>query len=81
MNRCHFLLFATLAFFAALLACEPTFAATARADRPNIIFIMADDLGWQDVGYMGADFFETPHIDRFAAQGMKFSAAYSGGPN
>ncbi|MEM6777042.1 MAG: sulfatase [Planctomycetota bacterium] len=53
----------------------------AAMDRPNIIFIMADDLGWQDVGFMGADFFETPHIDRFAAQGMSFSAAYSGGPN
>ena len=54
---------------------------TRAADRPNIIFIMADDLGWQDVGYMGADFFETPNIDRFAAQGMTFTAAYSGGPN
>jgi arylsulfatase A-like enzyme len=49
--------------------------------RPNIVFIMADDLGWQDVGYMGAEFFETPNIDRFAEQGMKFTAAYSGGPN
>ncbi len=51
------------------------------AEKPNIIFIMADDLGWQDVGYMGAEFFETPNIDRFAAQGMTFTAAYSGGPN
>ncbi len=48
---------------------------------PNIIFILADDLGWQDVGYMGADFFETPNIDRLADQGMRFTAAYSGGPN
>lgn len=54
---------------------------TAEARKPNIIFIMADDLGWQDVGYMGADFFETPNIDRFATQGMKFTSAYSGGPN
>jgi arylsulfatase A-like enzyme len=51
------------------------------ADKPNIIFIMADDLGWQDVGYAGAKFFETPHIDQFAASGMRFDAAYSGGPN
>lgn len=49
--------------------------------RPNIVLIMADDLGWKDVGFMGADFFETPHIDRFAKQGMTFTAAYSGGPN
>jgi arylsulfatase A-like enzyme len=51
------------------------------ARKPNIIFILADDLGWKDVGYMGCEFFETPHIDRLCEQGMKFSAAYSGGPN
>ncbi len=50
-------------------------------DRPNIIFIMADDLGWQDVGYMGAKLFETPNIDQLAAEGMTFSRAYSSGPN
>lgn len=59
-------------------------ALSAKADpvsRPNIIFIMADDLGWQDVGFGGADSFETPNIDKLASQGMKFTAAYSGGPN
>lgn len=68
----------------AVLACRPGFAsepAETSDKRPNIIFILADDLGWQDVGYMGADFFETPHIDRLAAEGMAFQAAYSGGPN
>lgn len=49
--------------------------------RPNIIFIMADDLGWKDVEFMGAKFFETPHIDKLASQGMVFTNAYSGGPN
>lgn len=49
--------------------------------KPNIIFIMADDLGWKDVGYAGAEFFETPNIDRMRADGMRFDAAYSGGPN
>jgi arylsulfatase A-like enzyme len=56
-------------------------AAGGAETKPNIIFIMADDLGWQDVGYMGAEFFETPNIDRLADQGMRFTAAYSGGPN
>jgi arylsulfatase A-like enzyme len=51
------------------------------ATKPNIVFILADDLGWQDVGYAGAEFFQTPRIDRLAAQGMTFTAAYSGGPN
>ncbi|MBT8044972.1 MAG: sulfatase-like hydrolase/transferase, partial [Verrucomicrobiae bacterium] len=45
--------------------------------KPNIIFIMADDLGWKDVGYAGAEFFETPHIDQLRAEGMRFDAAYS----
>ncbi len=51
------------------------------ADKPNIIFIMADDLGWKDVAYAGAKFFETPHLDKMRNQGMHFNAAYSGGPN
>jgi arylsulfatase A-like enzyme len=63
-----------------LLVCA-LLSHVGRADEPNIIFIMADDLGWKDVGYAGAEFFETPHIDRLASQGMTFTAAYSGGPN
>ncbi len=57
---------------------EPSASA---ADQPNLIFILADDLGWRDVEFAGSAFFETPQIDRLAAQGMTFRAAYSGGPN
>lgn len=42
---------------------------------------MAGDLGWRDVEFAGAKFFETPNIDRLAGQGIVFTAAYSGGPN
>lgn len=56
-------------------------AHASAAGKPNIIFIMADDLGWKDVGYAGAEFFESPNIDAFARSGMRFDAAYSGGPN
>jgi len=52
-----------------------------KAKQPNFIFILADDLGWKDVGFMGCEFFETPNIDRLAKQGMKFTSAYAGGPN
>ena len=45
------------------------------------MFILADDLGWKDVGLAGAEFFETPHIDTLSAQGMTFSAGHSGGPD
>lgn len=51
------------------------------ADKPNIIFILADDLGYTDVGCFGSKYYETPNIDRLAAQGMKFTSAYTCGPN
>lgn len=43
---------------------------------PNIIFIMADDLGMQDVGFMGSQYFETPNLDALAAQSLVFEQAY-----
>jgi arylsulfatase A-like enzyme len=44
---------------------------------PNIIFILVDDLGWRDVGYMGSMYYETPNIDRLAGMGMAFTNAYA----
>lgn len=44
--------------------------------RPNIIFIMADDLGWQDVGFMGSQWFETPNLDALAKESLVFTDAY-----
>lgn len=49
--------------------------------KPNIVFILADDLGWMDLGHHGNEFYETPHIDALATSGMVFNRAYSGGPN
>src|SRR6266511_4139962 len=46
--------------------------------RPNIIFIQADDLGYGDLSCYGQEKFKTPNIDRLAAEGMKFTAHYSG---
>ncbi|GAH03524.1 unnamed protein product, partial [marine sediment metagenome] len=48
--------------------------------RPNIIFILADDLGYNDVSCYGQSKFETPNIDRLAAGGLRFTQAYSGAP-
>jgi len=47
-------------------------------ERPNIIYILADDLGYGDVSYNGQTHFETPNIDNLAENGMKFSQHYSG---
>src|SRR3954453_9603299 len=45
--------------------------------RPNLIFILADDYGWRDLGCYGSTFYETPNLDQFAAQGMRFTSAYA----
>jgi len=63
----------TLFLFAASLA------ATA-ADRLNVVFILADDLGWGEVGCYGQKKIPTPNIDRLAAEGMRFTQHYSGAP-
>src|SRR5690625_4469557 len=44
---------------------------------PNIIFIMADDLGWADLSVYGQTEFKTPHLDRLASQGVRFTQAYA----
>lgn len=48
--------------------------------RPNIIFILADDLGYGDLGSYGQQAIQTPHLDRLAREGMRFTQAYSGAP-
>ena len=48
---------------------------------PNIVFILIDDMGWRDVGFMGSEYYETPNIDRLASRGMVFTSAYANAPN
>ena len=52
-----------------------TFQSTART--PNVVFFLVDDLGWSDVGCYGSSFYETPHIDRLAKEGVKFTSGYA----
>ena len=49
-------------------------------NKPNIIFILADDLGWAELGCYGNTFNETPNLDKLAGQGMKFTNAYASAP-
>ena len=53
-------------------------AAAAGRKKPNIIWIMADDLGYGDLGCYGQKRIQTPHLDRMAAEGVKFTDAYAG---
>jgi len=63
-----------------LLALSSAFVmapADADAPPPNFILVLVDDLGWADLGCYGSTYYETPHIDRLAAEGMRFSQAYA----
>lgn len=55
-------------------------AALVAADRPNLVLFVADDLGQRDLGCYGSTFYETPHLDRLASAGMRFTDAYAACP-
>ncbi len=54
------------------------FAQQRAQDNPNIIFILADDLGYGDVGYNGQELIQTPHIDLLAKEGRVYDTFYAG---
>lgn len=51
--------------------------AQTKEKAPNILFILADDYGWNDVGCMGSSYYETPNLDNLAAQGLRFTNGYA----
>ena len=53
---------------------------TVKVEKPNIIFILADDLGWGDVGFNGNKIIKTPHLDAMAQNGLRFDRFYSSSP-
>src|SRR5687767_1592289 len=61
--------------------CAASAAAAERAGKPNVILILADDLGYTDVAAYGSKYYETPNIDRLAKEGMRFTDGYTCGPN
>jgi arylsulfatase A-like enzyme len=66
-------------FFQLLFACTLAASASAATSRPNIIFILADDLGWGDLSCYGNQFLQTPNLDRLARGGMLFTNFYVNG--
>ena len=80
MQHC-FLLRLVKACSALLAGFDSLANAQAAAQRPNIIFILADDLGYTDVACFGSKYYETPNIDRMAANGIRFTSGYTCGPN
>src|SRR6266540_1619178 len=72
MKRCWRVV---LCFFAGFLSLP--LSGAAPPSPPNIVLILADDLGWTDLSCYGSKLYETPHIDRLARDGMKFTQAYA----
>src|SRR5688572_113231 len=68
------------AFFTGVVAFAVSCSAHAAvaSNQPNVIFILADDLGYGDLGCFGQKKIKTPNLDRFAAEGMRFTQAYAG---
>jgi len=64
-----------------LLLVVMSIGLSVKAAKPNIVLYFIDDLGWTDVSFMGSKYYETPHVDQLAREGMKFMDAYACAPN
>jgi len=76
LSRRRFLAGVTAAALASVLSSRPT----AAARRPNVVLFLVDDMGWMDSTVYGSRYYETPNVDRLAAQSMRFTNAYSAAP-
>lgn len=81
MEKFAFLLLVALLFTSSTLSDHVRKdSGNASEEQPNIIFIMVDDMGYGDPGCYGQKKMKTPHIDRLASEGIRFTQAYAGGP-
>jgi arylsulfatase A-like enzyme len=69
-----------LGLAAALGASRSLTAQAPRSRRPNVILLLVDDWGWTDLGAYGSSFYETPHLDKVAKEGIRFTNAYASCP-
>jgi len=79
LNRRNFLKMMGLGA-ASLVMPKRLFADEGSAGKPNFVFILIDDMGFKDIGCNGSSFYETPNIDKLAADGMRFTDAYAACP-
>jgi arylsulfatase A-like enzyme len=67
----------TISMLTLFVACWGGLARGANTDKLNVIFFLMDDLGWNDLGFTGSKFFESPNIDRLSQRGVVFTRAYA----
>ena len=80
MNKTLLLASAGMACLPSLVQAKAAKSQKQDASRPNIIFILCDDMGYGDLACYGQPFISTPNIDRMAQEGMRFTQAYAGSP-
>jgi arylsulfatase A-like enzyme len=84
-SRIHRMLSRRCGFYVAamvgLIGSGPAGDSVAFAAPPNVVFILADDLGYTDLACYGSKYYETPNIDRLAKEGVRFTDGYTCGPN
>jgi arylsulfatase A-like enzyme len=73
----HQLIWSLILFSCLHISCN----SSKKESHPNIIIINVDDMGWRDVGFMGSQYYYTPHIDQLASQGMVFTNGYAAASN
>jgi arylsulfatase A-like enzyme len=78
-HRIARLIVAACSFALSVNPSHPGYGADTR-NVPNIVFILADDLGWSDLACYGSKIHDTPHLDRFAQQAVRFTDAYAASP-
>ena len=54
-----------------------TSCANSQEKKPNVILFLVDDLGWTDLGSFGSDLYQSPNVDKLAAEGVRFTNSYS----
>ena len=64
-----------------MLACVAALPAARAADRPNVVLLMGDDHGWEETGYNGHAYLQTPVLDTMAASGLRLDRFYAGHPS
>lgn len=77
INKSLVVIISSLTVSSPLAQCE---TSTITKTKPNVLFILVDDLGWKDLGCTGSTFYETPAIDALASDGVRFSNAYAPHP-
>ena len=73
MNKYTLILALTLL----IVSCKTADKNTSKVSKPNVVFILVDDLGWTDLGSYGSDLYQSPNIDRLANEGVSFTNSYS----